>query len=641
MSTSKITTALLAGLTLGQAWALPDPRADLSALTKAVSLDGIGKIMGDSDKESKVVYVAPSDMKVTGQFYQTGAGMSCTDLHNFRAILSKMPETHEIQAVYEQNRFVSPYFEVFYANGFRSRDILIKIQELRDEAIQLREDNHASLAEYNRAFQTKENLNAEYNRLKEQFDNTHRSMMTEINTASSEAERNAIRDAYRPMIKDFNEKISKSHEVYVEANRVFSEAVGKWAFVRDQLVYLEDLETDMRNSLQNYERTSREAYDFANAQLEIMSNKVVGRASVGYSLATNEKVAILAGRIKDAGLAYDVRHLDIFNVTLNPNIVRIEGEATVGNLPSFNMMSYQIDPKTQITLGTQKRRLKHDAQIVEEGQPSQPLEFDVYEFNDNVGSAQGYEMPITAASYCGQPTLKTTYYTVKTADGEIVRTKVTHPVFNENPGRVIYSQNVPLTYSFYQKAEDIEGRCELNIANSSTYVRNSGKKKSGGFFNRKTKSWDDTRHDYKKDMGLACDMVKRPGGANPEESALMNEALEKSLYQDMFHMFIMSYAKEYKITEVPHTELGEDSRFFSQVGAGVMNLCGQNKYCEFGSVILKSMDDLVGSRHTGSSSHTQSSTGKIVKEFKLDTYLVNHGSAIVEMTVCLDRQSCK
>lgn len=640
MFSKHFSTALLAGLTIGQAWALPDPRADLTSLTKAVSLTGIGKIMGDHEK-SNVVYVAPDDMKVKGQFYQTSAGMSCENLHNFRSILTKMPEQHEVQTIYKEDRFVSPYYEVMFANGMRSRKILLKIEELRNEALRLREDNQESLAEYNRAFQAKENLNAEYNRLKEQFDNTHRTMMAEINAAQTEAERNSVRETYRPMIKDFNEKISKSYEVFVQANKVYSEAVGKWAHIRDELAFLEELETDMRTSLGNYERTSKEAYEYANAQLNIMSNKIVGRATAAYSLATNQKVALLAERIKEAGLDYDVRHLDIFNVMLNPNIIRLEGEMTIGNLPTYNMVSYQIDPKTQIPLGIKNRTITLPAQITEEGQEPRDLSFEVKEFTANAGSAQSFEMPITVASYCGQPTMKTKYYSVTTAEGEVVKSKVTYPVFNENPGRVIYAQNVPLTYNFYQKAEPSEGKCELNVSNSSAYVRDSGKKKSGGFFRRKTKSWDHTRHDYNKDMGLKCEMVKSPIGSNPEESALINEALEKSLYQDLFHMFIMSYAKEYTISEVPHTELGADSKFFSQIGGGVMNLCGQNKYCEFGSIVLKSMDDLVGSRHTGSSSHTQSSKGRIVKDFKLSSYLVNHGSTNVEMTVCLDRQNCQ
>jgi hypothetical protein len=640
MKLTRLSPAILLGLSIAQAWALPDPRADLTKLTKAVSLQGIGKIMGDHEK-STVIYVAPDDMKVTGQFYQTSAGVSCVDLHNFRSILMKMPEQHELQTIYGEDRFVSPYYEVLIANALRSRKILLKIEELRNEAIQLRKDNQESLTEYNRTFQAKENLTAEYNRLKEQFDNTHRSMMAEISAAQTETERNSVRDTYRPMIKDFNEKLRQSFGIYTEANHAFSVAVGKWAHVRDELGYLEKLETDMRTTLANYEKTSKEAYDFANVQLNLMSNKIVGRATAAYSLATNKKVELLAERIKEAGLDYNVRHLDIFNVMLNPNIVRLEGEMTIGNLPTYNMVSYQIDPKTQISLGTTKRRVNLPATITEEGQEPRDLSFEVKEFTANAGSAQSFEMPITVASYCGQPEMKTKYYTVKTAEGETVRSKVTYPVFNENPGRVIYAQNVPLTYNFYQKAEPIEGRCELNITNSSAHIRNSGKKKSGGFFRRNTKSWDHTRHDYNKDMGLTCEMVKSPIGSNPEESALINEALEKSLYQDLFHMFIMSYAKEYTITEVPHTELGADSQFFSQVGGGVMNLCGKNKYCEFGSIVLKSMDDLVGSRHSGSSSHTQSSTGKIVKDFKLSSYLVSHGSTNVEMTVCLDRQSCK
>lgn len=637
----RLALTTLAGIMAMPVFAMPDPKVSITGLTSQVSMVGINNIMGD-DLNPKLIYIMPSDIKVSGKFTQISAGISCTDLHNLRTGLLKYPSSQEeTQRILSSGQYYSPLFEATIAFEARSSVLKQKITDLRLRANQLREDNRELYNEYQAAYGELESIKAEGASLEENLKSTHANYMSEMAMVLTEADRAAIRETYLPIFSDLRAKIAQNIQYRTEASTRFSQASRGWAPFRDELAYIREFENDLMGSMERYQKQAKDHLETSKNYIYTLGKKVVGKATAGYSLASNDQLSILRERIREAGLDYDVRQLDVFNVKMNPSVISLDSEVRSDHNRTYRLASYEVDDKNSISLGVEDQYLEMPAKLESEDGKTENLKFLVKKFNNNAGAAQDFEMPISIASYCGEPTYVDREITFSNTSGETVKTKVNYPVFELKSDRLIYAQNVSLAYNYYQKAEPIEGRCELDVSKSSNYVRDSGKKKTGGFWRRRTTSWDHTRHDYSNNMGLKCELDKRPVGSTPEESALINEAVEKALYQDIFHMFIMSYAKEYTITEVPHTELGEDSRFFSQVGAGVMNLCGKNKMCEFGGVVLKSIDDLVGSRHTGSSSHRQSMTGKIKKDLKLSSYLIGNGSAKVEMTVCLNNQTCK
>jgi len=105
-------------------------------------------------------------------------------------------------------------------------------------------------------------------------------------------------------------------------------------------------------------------------------------------------------------------------------------------------------------------------------------------------------------------------------------------------------------------------------------------------------------------------------------------------------LFLTSYAKDWQVTPLRPEVLSADSRLFSKIGQGVMNLCGSNKYCQISGIVLKSMDELVGARHSGSTSNTTTISGTLSKDYNLNTYMISEGFSNIEMRVCLDHKQC-
>ncbi len=642
MKTQALPPMFLLALGLSNAYALPDPSKNTALLEKTVSMKGIGPIMRDSD-DDKIIYVKPTDLQVIGEFYQTSRGIDCKNLHEFgKKVYDIISDPKEIKKAIDENTYVSAMFQAEVANRTRFLTISSKIQNLRLETEQMKKDNIELYSEYTAAYQEKEIAKEEYTQADTKYGTVRSLMMKELTTATSEADRAIIKANYEEEMKESLANLKNAAINRDAANKRYIAALKGWGPYKETLSEIKKLETDLMDSLEKLTKKSKQEFEDSQDLHNTLQKKVVGKATAGYSISTNERVNLLQERIKEAGLDYSVRPLEVFNVKLNPSIMKIDAEVKDQFNDAYKLVGYEVDSKTQITLGTKKRMMKFKGTTVEQaGETTQELEHEVTEFDNSVGAAQAFEMAVTIGGYCGEPTIVEKKIPLTNAEGQTTVTTIKYPVFTPPGDKVLYAQNVPLTYNYYEQAQPIKGHCRLDISQTSDYVRDHGKKKSGGFFSRKTKSWDNTKHDYDKDMGMNCELTQKPIGSSPEESALINSAMEKSLYQDMYSMFLASYAKDFKIIPLSPTELGEDSKFFDKIGTGVMNLCGQNKYCEFGSVVLKSMDDLVGSRHSGKSSSKQTITGTIKKDFALTGYLVSEGSANVQLKVCAESSACK
>lgn len=636
MKTRLLPPLMAAAFLANTAFALPDPKADTSKVNGL--LEGIGQVIGDADVPN-LIYVKPSDLKVTGTFSQTSMGIDCDNLDNFRRTFFRMPAENEIQKVIDENRFYSPLFEKSIAIEARFLNITNEINNLRMEAVKLQRENKAQIDEYQSAYAEVTAIDKQLDLLEKKYEKLHSDFLNELVTAQNDAERLEIRANYKELMKEVKERRTALTARKDTADQRFVEATKNHSRYKEEMDQVRILETDLMASLDKYRTVADDLYEAGEDELNALAGKIIGKASVGYSLSTGEKVALLSKRVKEAGLDVDVRALDIFNVKLNPIVMVVDTEVKTSFNDVYKIANYEVDSKTQIPLGVKKRMLTLPAQVEVEGEEPRELEHEVSSFDSNVGSAQGFSAAVTVGGYCGDVQHTKRNYSVRNR-GLSMEAQVTYPTFKPAGNSVLFAQTMPLTYNYYQRAEPIAGKCQLDISKTSNYVRDHGKKKSGGIFNRKSKSWDHTRHDLRSGMGMFCEFTASPQGSTPEESDLINAAMEKALYQDMFSMFLTSYAKDFKIIPLNKTELGPESKFFDKIGSGMMNLCGQNKYCEFGSIVLKSMDDLVGSRHSGKSSSKQTITGKISKNFNKKGYLVSEGSLNVDMKVCMNANEC-
>jgi hypothetical protein len=135
-------------------------------------------------------------------------------------------------------------------------------------------------------------------------------------------------------------------------------------------------------------------------------------------------------------------------------------------------------------------------------------------------------------------------------------------------------------------------------------------------------------------MGLKCHLTEKPVGQSYDESKEMAAALEQALYSDMFAMFVIQYAKEYKVEKGNLPSEPKASHPLGNAGTAVLSLCGAtNKYCAIAGLVLKTADELSGSRHNGSTSSTVTATGKIRRDFSKDTYHVAEGGSVINMRV--------
>jgi hypothetical protein len=386
--------------------------------------------------------------------------------------------------------------------------------------------------------------------------------------------------------------------------------------------------------------------------MRTLESKVIGLASVSYSLSPDREVETLNLRIKnayeDAGVAnYHAQALPVFNVTLNPGVtqtVRSVHDADMGL--DYELTTYHLPAHTRLTLGTQKTFVELPGNIAKEGlsdgqTDKTKIRFLVADMNGGFGGSQAMNMPVTQGSVCGRPKTELISYEYVDSNGRRVAREVNRTTY-EAPThhQPVFVQDVALRYNYYAKSEPISGFCELDIHKTANYTRNAGHSRSWSWFKVTTHTWDDTRKNFSNDMGLKCQLTKRPQGSNPEESKQLNDTLEKALYQDMFHMFVMSYGKEYKVEPIAPELRSVDSTFFSKIGTGVMGLCGSNPYCAIGGIVLKSLDELVGARHSGVTSDSTTMNGKLTKRFDVDTYHVAEGASNIQLRVCVDHKKC-
>ena len=110
----------------------------------------------------------------------------------------------------------------------------------------------------------------------------------------------------------------------------------------------------------------------------------------------------------------------------------------------------------------------------------------------------------------------------------------------------------------------------------------------------------------------------------------------------MFSMFVLNYGNgKHKTIDLAKPEIDKSERkYFTKVAGSVMSLCGKNRWCQVTNVVLRSIDDLSGGHHSGSTSNVMSHKGTIRRDFEKHTYRIAERSANVEAVVCLDHTQC-
>lgn len=626
---------------MSNAYALPYQKADISPLTRRVSLEDIGPVLGDHE-DARTVYIMPGTLKFKGKLAHINGTMNCQDLYRLRLITYRMPSPEELQRVIERGDFFSPAFESRMGVAARNNNYLTKIRQQEYLVSKFIEEHKEEYGTYIASKTALDLAEQDLKSAQQDITSLNESLTTKIAMATTEEERERVRADYRVAIIPLLKKRSAVQEEVISKRETFIPALRDWAPYKDQLEWLEKVKTSLKQSYASLLETANESMRASENLILALESKIVGLASGSYSINLGEQAAKLNQRIMDAGLNYHAQPLPIFNVRLNPGVVkRFEHTSDQTAGLDYELVTYSLPAHTMRMVKGQPRPLEMPATLEHEGK-SERMKFYVADFDGSFAGSQSFEMPVTQGAVCGHPISKDVHYRYTDQNGvEHSRTTTETSYASPAPNQKVFVQNVAVRYNYYKKAEPISGRCEMDVHKTSSYVRNAGYERHWSWFKVHTRTWDDTRQDYNNNMGIYCQLTKRPQGNNAAESAEMNKAFEKALYQDIFNMFIMTYAKDYTVTPVKPELLTSDSRFFSTIGDGVMNLCGSNVFCSIGGIILKSLDDLVGARHTGTTSNSTTVNGKLIRDLKLDNYIVDEAFSDMEISVCMDDKQCE
>lgn len=633
---------LLAGITTQAIAGLPDSKTDISKLvSKLDGREGIGEIIGDRDS-SNVVYVRPTSKSFIGDFAQVGGAVSCHELHENRITTFRYPTEKEIQKVLESSQAYSPAFESTFGVFARNSKITNDIQKLRSEITTYTREHKEIYGRYQKA---KSILEGEQTRLKSlelRDRNLDTKLTSQLALSSTDEEREQIISEYRQNKADISHELAfVSDEVQV-AHANYAHALKDWAPFKDELDWLQKVEDSLIVSFERLQTLADSSLRRSKELIKTMENAPIGYASASYSFNADQEIQTLRQAIQELELpSYNILALPVFDVRLNTG-VNVSMNGKTDNF-SYQFETYNYPTELdQHHPDAQAKSFQFDNTNVEDENGEGKLQIDYQDMEGRFGGQRAFKFPVTMGAFCGYPKSKKVTYSYTDSQGVVQQEDVMQTTY-ESPSenKALFTQHVGLRYKYFEAAATIKGKCRMDIKQASNYHRSRGSKSSWRWFKKVTHRWDDTTHNLANSMGIKCDITEAPVSIKPEDMKKASEELKNMLYQDMYSMFIMTYAKDYDLEVAVPTHAEGRPQVFSNLGKGIMNICGMKVGCQVANVVLKSLDDLVGVRHSGSTSSKVTSTGTLKREMNLNTYIVNEGGANFKMKVCIEKNGCK
>ncbi len=631
---ASVTTSAFAGM--------PDSNRDISNLVgKLDGRTGIGPIIGDRENPN-LVYVRPTSKNFSGVFTQVGGGISCHELHENRVATFRYPSEQEIPRVLANTLPYSPAFESSFGVFARNGKILNDLQEVRSQIKDYIEENKEVYGAYQSAKAIHEQKKTHLENLEHKLKGLDLNLEESLLQATTLQERQQIKYDYRVERRRLNKLILDAYNDVDFAHYNYALALKDWAPFKDQLEWLEKVDSSLINSYDRLQAFADSSLRRSKALIEVLENKPIGYASTSYSFNANSEIENLRNAQRELNLPhFNILTLPVFDVRLNTGV-------TVAMNGRSDNFSYQYE---NYNYPSELDRIHPDAKSktfefantqIEDQEGTGTVLMDYPDMEGTFGGARAFKFPVTLGGFCGYPVSKKVTYAYTDPSGNVLQRDVMQTTYESPaPGQSVFTQHVGLRYKYFEAAAPIKGKCTMDISQASNYTRSRGKKSSWRWFKRVTHQWDDTTHNVAQEMGIKCDITEAPAGIKPEDMNQAVKEVKNMLYQDMYSMFVMTYAKDYDLeVAVPTHDTGKP-QVFGNIGNGIMNICGHQKGCQIANVVLKSLDDLVGVRHSGSTSSRVTSKGKLTREMNLNTFIVNEGAANFGMKVCIDSGRCQ
>lgn len=649
----KIKLSVAIGLILtSSAHALPDAQTG-NPLPSQVSIPTtIGNILRDHENEN-TLYVAPSNIKeVVGEYHGIdNGGPSCSKLVNIVDAAYNFPDQSEIQKALESGEYYSNLFQLEVAVPWRKGEMVKKAQEKKIELNKQVLENQAILSRYvklelqwNDLSNKVKHVNAEKQK--------HRTIKIESMSECADfiGDNDALDKCKKDVVKNYLDEIrplnQQARDLRIQIGRIENE----YFEIKGQVDAAERRARNLRSdfefykSLINFELDSyKTAFKHQDELIKREENRVVGRATAGYNIFTDEISELRKVLAQSEIENYEVAELPIFNIRqgLNAEVVtdlNIESDSSTSI--EYELKSYSFPADTLMD----QSLLAETNMPFEKEERGDRISF-MASTKNSFARAGGFEFLVRKRALCGEPIVALEEYSFLNKDGSNAWKKYSRKKYQPSPDTRVFSQTIGLTYNYYASPGKIVGDCEIDVDRSNSYYRNRGVKTSRGFWSSSTKSWDDTRQTINNELGMSCNLIEKPTSPDPDKSREFVEYFERSMYDDMWQMFLTVYAKSYKVErEKPVVKAIKHKSILGSLGAGVMNLCGDISVskgaCKFTNVVLKSIGELGGSKAKGSTSSVINEYGKIYKRYNKDTWALKEGSTLIKMRVCPSRALC-
>ncbi len=634
----------------GQAWALPTYNSQRnSALTaaQAYAIQNNPSLKGTSlfqdHLNPNVLYVSPSSKKTqSGVYGPINGAVNCPVFENQFALTYRLPPTAEFETKAAQGAY-SPYFDLQYGNYYRFGNLISTLATKIASAELLKEK--PEYAAYSIAQERLKLKNDQIDEIKtslaalDQAVSTAATLLSIANpdqvAAAKEVLQQAVADRQARSPALIAQKANLEAEKIPLQDAYFT-AKQAWQSYDLDLTRLSESITQAENAMNVVDKVALEVFGRNEKTLQAFETKVVGLASASYSIWGEEASGMqsaLATSSMFGGKSYSVRQLPIFDVVLSSTVA--SNPHTAGNAGSGG--SAATAPKTVLfkTLGSSlfkvlpgTSRLANEWQFRgKDGLPLRPVEVAPSASSGTFTSEINQGVYCMGSSNRGQPVRASTFLPIGgIRQAYFVDSYAYHP----RPNRVM-AQSVALNYAYHVKSDPMRVSCRLDVQKTMDYTRNSGEWN----FLWWGEKWDDTRRTGSSYNGVNCSTDENPTGSapNPGDSTARLDALRSKAINEISAEFLLNYAKSWRteIVSAPQN-IPDQSKFFSGIGTGLESICGPNVYCKVTSVVLKSLDEIAGSR-SGSTSHQENFTGVITRNYNEQSFRTVKGDAVVDVTV--------
>lgn len=597
--------------------------------------------------DPNILYVSPSSKKTqSGVYSPVNGAVNCPVFENQFALTYRLPAASEFETKAAQGAY-SPYFDLQYGNYYRFGNLITTLGLKIASAELLKEKpEYAAYKVADDRLKAKDDQIEEVKGRLSQLDQAVNTAATLLSVATPDQVAGA-KEVLQLAVADRASKTPAlvSQKAALEAERIplqdaYFTAKQAWLPYDADLVRLADGITQAETAMAVVDKVANEVFGRNEKTLQAFETKIVGLASASYSIWGTEASAMQAALAQVPwflGKTFGVRQLPIFNVSLSSKI------ASNAHLAGSNDVS--SSPQVDTVLTPKNISFKTFGNKVGDLLSGTALESDIWVFKSKTGKPlRPIKTTPSASSGTFSSDINQGVYCMGSSNrGPAVRSSAFMPIggirkayfidsyqYRPRPNRVM-AQSVALNYNYHVKSDPLRASCRLDVTKSMDYVRNSGEW-NFLFWGEK---WDDTRRTSDSFNGITCATDENPTDSSPNSGDNQGrlDALRTKAVNEITTEFLMTYAKSWRteVVDAPQN-IPDRSKFFSSIGTGLEAICGPNVYCKVTSVVLKSFDEIAGSR-SGSTSHQEEFKGVITRNYNEQSFRTIPGDAVIDVVV--------